>query len=128
KSRGIVVVYGGRGRTGAVQGHGVEGGEPVGGAPRGPAVQPHLTAAGADRCRAKARRARGAAIVRWGGRGERGAGAIGDAARAGAARGPHDLWREVSGAVAAGISEPVSRSFDRSSLERCDRRSHRGGL
>src|SRR3981189_2756293 len=62
KSRGIAFICSSFDRTGAVQGHGVEGGEPAGRAARRPAVQPHLAAAGADRRRAKARRTRRAAV------------------------------------------------------------------
>src|ERR1700674_5090131 len=72
KSRGIAVFCSGFGRTGAVQGHGVPGRQPAGGAARRPAVQPHLAAARLDGCRAKAVGPRGASVARWRGGGERG--------------------------------------------------------
>src|SRR6266404_5296713 len=128
KSRGITVICGGRGRTGAVQGHGVEGGQPTGGAAWREAIQPDLAAPRLDRCRAKAVRARRAAAGRWRGGGERGAGAVGGAARAGAARGADDVRGESGGADPAGVSASLSRCRDRSSLERRHGGSDRGGI
>src|SRR6266478_4697325 len=128
KSRGITVVCGSRRRTGAVQGHGVEGGHPARGAARRAAVQPHFAAPCLDRCRAEAVRARHAPLARWRGGGERGAGAIGGAARAGAPRGADDVRRESGGADPAGVSASLSRCHDRSPLERCDGRYARRGL
>src|SRR5438067_1785399 len=125
KGRGIAVVCGGGNRACAVQGHGLEGGQPIGGAAGGAVVQPHLAAAGADRCWAKIVRARPASFGRRRGAGERGAGAIGDAARAGAARGAYELRGESSGAAIAGVPQNLSGSVDRSSSQRCDRRSDR---
>src|SRR5262249_31681940 len=99
---GIALLCGGLERTGAVQGHRVESGEPAGGTARGAPVQPHLAPSRLDRCWAETGRARRAAARRRRGRRERGAGAIGDAARPGAPRGAHDLRREDRRAAAAG--------------------------
>src|ERR1700684_3104801 len=66
----------------------------AGGASRGAAIQTHLAAAGLDRCRAEIGGTRRTPAGRWRGRGERSAGAIGDASRPGPARGADDVRRE----------------------------------
>ena len=76
----------------------------------------------------KTGRARRAAAVGRRGGGERGAGAIGDAARAGALRGADDLRGENRGAVPAGIPRAVSRGRDRPASQRRHRRSDRRGF
>src|SRR6185437_8943918 len=81
KGRGIAVVRGRRRRAGAVQTDGVEGDLQAGAAARRAAVQPHLATARADRCRATTGGARRAAPGRRRNDRERGAVAIGDAAR-----------------------------------------------
>src|SRR6478735_5298682 len=50
ESRGITVICGGLDRAFAVQGDGLEGGQPARGAAGRTAVQPHLAAACLDRC------------------------------------------------------------------------------
>src|SRR6266403_1164240 len=128
KSRGIAVVCGSCRRTGAVKGHRIEGGYPARRAAWRAAVQPHFAAPCLDRCRAEAVRARHAPSTRWRGGGERGVGAIGGAARAGAPRGADDIRGESGGADPAGVSASLSRCRDRPSLERCHGRSDRRGL
>src|SRR6478672_9260891 len=71
-----------------------------------------LAQVGADRCRAEACRAGDAAFGRWRGGGERGAGAILGAARAGAPCGAHDLRHQECRAVAAGVPANLSGSDD----------------
>src|SRR5262249_6693098 len=77
-----------------------------------PPVQPPPPPPCLDRCGAETPRPRAAAPGRWRGGGERGFGAIGDAARPGAARGAHELWHQDRRAAAAGIPCNLPGSVD----------------